>query len=141
MSILTSIISLADSRPENSAEPETNSKKISKFVVIVGKEEAHFVFGPLDTYAYHAGVVKRFCDMKEIPSGWAKKPDMYGIYGNTYRVKGGGWLEEKTEEKTGEKTFRIFGYSTAYGGFDRQDILYLFENTPGFEDLKIEFDD
>ena len=137
MSITTSIISLADKTPEDSAESETNSKKISKFVVIVGKDEAHFVFGPIDTYSYHAGIVKRFCDLKNISSGWVKKPDMYEIYGNTYKVKGGGWLEEKT----GEKRLRIFGYSTAYGGFNRQDILYLFESTPGFEDFEVEFDD
>jgi len=137
MSILTSIISLAETPPDGSKTPDTNSKRISKFVIIIGKEEAHFVFGPLETYAYHAGILKRFCDMKQIPSGWVKKPDMYEIYGNTYKVKGGGWLEEKT----GEKSLRIFGYSTAYGGFDRQDVLYLFENTPGFEDHKIDFDD
>ena len=136
MNLPANIISLNETSADEPQGEKSNSKKVSKFVIILGEDEAYFVFGPLDLYSYHAGIVKRFCELKDIPSGWVKKPDLYEIYGSDYEIKGGGWMEEKTTEKR----LRIFGYSTAYGGFEQQDILYLFQNAPDFEDCEIEFD-
>ena len=136
MNLPANIISLHETSADEAQGSKSNSKTVSKFVIILSEDEAYFVFGPLDPYSYHAGLVKRFCELKNIPSGWVKKPDLYEIYGSEYDIKGGGWLEEKTAEKR----LRVFGYSTAYGGFKQQDILYLLENAPDFEGCEIEFD-
>ncbi|UCE24077.1 MAG: hypothetical protein JSU74_12390 [Candidatus Zixiibacteriota bacterium] len=136
MSPATSITNLAADNSADGSPTEDDSKKVSKFVIIGSDTELHFVYGPLEEYSYHADLVRRYCEANEIPSGWVRKPDMYEIYGETYRVRGGGWLEEKPAERN----LRFSGYSTAYGGFDRQDILYLFDRAEPFADYKVEFE-
>ncbi|MEW6411504.1 MAG: hypothetical protein AB1483_03420 [Candidatus Zixiibacteriota bacterium] len=136
----TTIIFLSDT-PDTAGEKvgtiDAPVRMVGKFILINGPDEFAMAYGPIDDYGYHADLVKRFCDLSDIPSGWAKKPDMYEILTDSYRVIGGGWFEENISEKT----VRFYGYSTAYGGFDRQDILYLLRTTNSFADYLVDFDD
>jgi len=75
--------------------------------------------------------------MNSIPSGWAKKPDVYEIYGPDHKIRGGGWMEQDSLKKCA----RLYGYSTAYGAFDRKDIPYLFGPVARLKDYNIQIDD
>ncbi len=132
----TSIINLAADSPHEQPPAGDDSKKVSKFIIIDSDTELQFVHGPLDEYSYHADLVRQHCEANNIPSGWVRKPDIYEIYGDTYRIRGGGWLEERPAERR----LRFSGYSTAYGGFDRQDIVYLFDRAEAYADYKVEFE-
>lgn len=129
----TKIFDLGSNSTGHKSEPESNKIRSYKFVIIRTQELLHFVYGPLDEYFYHADLVKKYCDINSIPSGWLNKPSHYEIYGNTHRVKGGGWLEKRPDEKL----LKIFGTSTAYGRFQREDIVYLFQNAAEFQTFRI----
>lgn len=131
------IINLGSSAPDEEPEASEDRKNVSKFVIIRSDEHLKMVHGPINEYSYHADLVRKYCDLNSIPSGWLKKPDLYEIYGNSHDIRGGGWLEEKP----GEKRLRIFGYSTAYGPFDSEDIAYLFEHAGAFDDYDISIED
>lgn len=137
MSLISEIINLSsDNCPENApADPEAN--RVAKFMIISSEDRLAFVYGLVDEFAYHAELVKRYCDLNNIPSGWTRKPDLYSIYNKAWRLKGGGWLEERP----GQKLLRFYGYSTAYGPFDAQDIPYLFENDEKFSGYIIAIDE
>jgi hypothetical protein len=139
----TSIVCLSE-KPEISVNTnhspdsgENNSTIVGKFVLIAGVNEIALAYGSIEDYSYHADLVKRYCDINNIPSGWAKKPDQYEILSDSHRILGGGWLEENV----GDKTLRFYGYSTAYGGFEQQDILYLLQTSNLFSDYLVDFKD
>ena len=131
------ILNLAPETTEAQSPPDPDKKKVGKFVIIQSDDVLQLVHGPIDDYSYHADLVKKFCDLNSIPSGWLKKPDLYEIYGNSHHIKGGGWVEEKT----GEKRLSFFGYSTAYGRFETEDMVYLLEQAPELADYEITIED
>ncbi len=139
----TSIVCLSE-KPDISANQihrpdstDADNKLVGKFILIAGSDEITMAYGSLEDFGYHADLLKRFCDLNDIPSGWAKKPDQYEIISDSHRIVGGGWLEENV----GEKTLRFYGYSTAYGGFDQQDILYLLQTSEDYSDYLVDFND
>jgi hypothetical protein len=129
------IINLAAAESGNAPPAGSDDKRVSKFVVIDNKGELQLVYGPLGDYTYHAGLVERYCEVFDIPSGWIEKPHLYEIYGGACRIKGGGLMEERPDQK-----LVIFsGFSTAYGGFDRKDILYLLQTADTFAGCRAVF--
>lgn len=137
MCLTVQIINLASDAEGNEPDANPEKKNVGKFVLIKADDRLNMIYGPIDEYSYHAELVKRYCDRNSIPSGWLKKPDLYEIYGNSHQIRGGGWLEENP----GEKQLRIFGYSTAYGRFDREDMLYLSRHATEFAGLEISIED
>lgn len=135
-SIPTEIISLEDRACALDDSPPVSPSQPSKFVIIASPQQISLVFGPIAEFPYHANLVKRFCDINKIPSGWLKKPDVYEIYGDSHEVRGGGWMEVAGEN--GE--LKIYGYSTTYGSFKRKDILYLYHSQIGSGDIELSFD-
>lgn len=122
----TRIISLGGN---SGNEPETSLPGVirtKKFIVIAAGEELVLIHGPVTEYPYHAGLVKAYCELNDVPSGWVKKPDVYEIHDDSYRVMGGGWLEENHRDKQ----LGFYGSSSAYGGFDAADIKYIYKLQP-----------
>ena len=57
-------------------------------------------------------------------SFYVKDPqDQYEIFERHIDIKGGGWLEFDFNAMT----VKVFGYSTAYGSFDSNEILPLLQ--------------
>lgn len=137
MSQSAQIINLSSGGPTGESHENPEQSAISKFVIFSFDDRLIFVYGSVKEFSYHAGLVKRFCDISGIPSGWIRKPDLYGIYADSYRLRGGGWMEEKP----GQKHLRFYGYSTAYGPFDPEDIVYLFENHENVSGYQITIDE
>lgn len=131
------IIHLGKQSAPHPGNGETDSTRVYKFVVISSDDRLDFVYGPLSEYAYHAGLVKKYCELENIPSGWVKKPDVYEIYGAGHKIRGGGWMEQNPLKKHA----RLYGYSSAYGAFEPKDIPNLFTQGTLFADYEIEIDD
>lgn len=104
-----------------------------KFVIIETYDALYFVFGPLDPFGYHANLVGRFATEHEIPSHWLEKPHLVEILDVAYKVNGGGWVD--LNPKT--KMIMFYGYSTAYGEFDHQQLLYIIEKSGLFADWEV----
>lgn len=132
-----SIIFLGNQQTPHDGSGQPEQKEVYKFVIISSGEGLHFIYGPLREYAYHAGLVKKYCELENIPSGWVKKPDVYEIYDSDHKIRGGGWMERNPADKSA----RLYGHSTAYGAFDHEDIPYLFGPAAMIEDFSIQIDD
>ena len=111
-----------------------NPKRIGKFMLITGPEELTLIFGEVKEYAYHANLVYRYCQLREIPCGWEKKPDLLEIYDPQIRLHGGGWFE--LDETAGH--IRFFGSSTAYGRFHPTRMNTVISDHAYFSKLNVE---
>lgn len=131
-----SLVYLGSEQPPDENPEPAGPKRVHKFIIMSLGTQIQFVYGPLQQFAYHAGLVKKYCEINDIPSGWLKKPDVYEIYSADYQIRGGGWMEEDLAEKT----VRLYGYSTAYGAFDPGDIPHLFEPGEALADYEIQVD-
>lgn len=125
----------------NHAEPITveesaksNPKRIGKFMLITGPDELTLIFGEVKEYAYHANLLYRYCQLREIPCGWEKKPDLLEIYDPSIRLHGGGWFE--FDERA--KGIRLFGSSTAYGRFHPTRLNEVVSGHGYFSKLNVE---
>lgn len=120
------IIPLSQTPNDKGDPPGPGVIRTNKFIIIAAADELILVYGPVAAYPYHAGLLKAWCDINEVPSGWVKKPDLYEILDDSYQVRGGGWLEENLREKQ----LGFYGSSSAYGGFDPADINYIYNLQP-----------
>ncbi len=91
---------------------------VCKFVLVDAPEERNLILGQVEKYRYHAALVREFCQLRNLPSGWARRPDLYEIYDQSCGVRGGGWLDIDRAAST----LRFYHYSTAYGGFDPEFV-------------------
>lgn len=110
---------------------------VCKFVVINNAASSKLIFGPVSDFPYHAALVKRFCDERDIAAGWGKKPDLYMIYDLSYRVSGGGWMGYQPRQKF----IRFFGQSTAYGRFEPNAVKQLFTSDLTYAGFTFAVDD
>lgn len=120
------------------AEPgsKSNPKRMGKFMIITGPEELTLIFGEVKEYAYHANLLYRYCQLREIPCGWEKKPDLLEIYDPAIRLHGGGWFE--FDEVAGH--IRLFGSSTAYGRFNPAKLNAVISGHAYFSKLNVGVD-
>lgn len=118
----------------NSLIDKTDANLSGKFVIISNNGYLNLIYGPIGSYSYHANLVSQFCNLFKISSGWENRPDLYVIYDSEYRIRGGGWFEFKFMEKK----LKIFGYSTAYGSFTKQDFLDINSDNKDFSRFEIE---
>lgn len=107
--------------------PEKSTR--CKFVIIESSDCLYFVFGPIDPFSYHADLVNRFCTLNEISSHWLEKPHLVEILDVEYKINGGGWLDINPDTAL----IQIYGYSTAYGGYNPEQLRYIIEKS-GFGD-------
>ncbi|UCD63753.1 MAG: hypothetical protein JSW34_13605 [Candidatus Zixiibacteriota bacterium] len=133
----SSIVILPNSDESSTAPPDMDQAMDGKFIVIAGPTILALIYGHIDRYEYHADLVKRYCDMNDIASGWVKKPDVYRIFDKAYRILGGGWLEKPAHVRR----LKFYGTSTAYGPFTEGDIRRVFDGQAAFRDYGLVFID
>lgn len=131
-----SIIYLGSQQAPPVEDRQPEDRRVYKFVIISSGERLSFLYGPLSEFAYHAGLVRKYCEVNNIPSGWLKRPDVYEIYGTHHKIRGGGWMEQVALKRRA----RLYGYSTAYGRFNRKDIPILFRAGSIFSDYEIQIE-
>jgi hypothetical protein len=112
------VCNLAPTHDFHNDEAVPDVRQAWKFVIIVTPEASHLVAGPVSVYPYHAHLVDQFCIRHEIPSAWVKKPDFVEVLDPDVTVRGGGHI---LIDLAGRR-MRIYGRSTAYGGFQPADL-------------------
>jgi hypothetical protein len=107
-----------------------------KFVIIDTKDARYLVLGPVSKFKYHAGMVKYFCELRNIACLTVKKPDLVQILDQAVLVRGGGRVrfDEPSE------TLHFYDSSRAYGSFSRYDLSPILDQSGLFEDLLVHID-
>ena len=104
---------------EEGLQPESEDGRLTcKFVLVSDTASLHLVFGPVSRFPYHAGLLERFCGEREITCGWLQRPDLLEIYGDSYQVLGGGYIDLDLAQRT----VSIGGQSKAYGACDHAAV-------------------
>ena len=111
-SLVESYLTLPESTESESIEI------ICKFVILKSHDRLILVFGPVAEYNYHADLIEKFCQNRDIPCSWASRPTQLEIFDSETQVRGGGYAEIKT----GLEKIMFGGRSTAYGKFIRSDL-------------------
>jgi Janus/Ocnus family (Ocnus) len=91
----------------------------AKFVVVRKNDTLKVIVGRYPDYAYHADVLESWCNLYAIPCSRVGQEARVDIYDKAFTIEGGGWVEIKPSEST----LRLFGKSTAYGGFSEKEII------------------
>lgn len=106
-----------------------------KFVVVDDAEQRHLVLGPVADFPYHANLVAKFCDDRQLAYGWQQRPDLVAVFDPAVKIRGGGMLEIDVDNSLA----RFYGASRAYGYFRRADVERLTSGTPLFAGYEIAF--
>ncbi len=93
-------------------------KRAGKFVQLRTPGEEFIILSPKDFSAYHADIVRVFCEQRGIDGLYSFENKHFEIYGPEWAVIGGGkWsIDEQL------KTLRLYGYSQGYGNFDPKGL-------------------
>jgi Janus/Ocnus family (Ocnus) len=91
----------------------------AKFVVVRNGGSPKVIVGRYPDYSYHADVLESWCNLYAIPCGRVGQEARVEIYDKAWRIEGGGWAEIKPTVPS----IRLFGISTAYGGFSENEII------------------
>jgi hypothetical protein len=108
-------------------------KLVAKFIVISDDVELTLILGLVSDYPYHADLVAHFCRNNDIASGWTRKPDLYEILEQRWKVQGGGWANIDVAAGCWE----FFGHSSAYGAYDRSDLCRVLSDHSFFTGCSI----
>lgn len=106
-----------------------------KFVLVVQSDELHLVVGPIADFRYHANLLERFCDERQIPSAWVQRPDLLEVVDPETRILGGGHLEINPAKRK----MVFHGVSKAYGVFHSREVAEIARQDSFFEGYKATF--
>ncbi|MEE8576737.1 MAG: hypothetical protein V3T31_05730 [candidate division Zixibacteria bacterium] len=120
--------------PEDYSRDEANSESfcICKFMLLETNSQPTMIYGPIKHYGYHAELLNRYCNERKLATSWNRMPESLEIYEQSVRLRGGGWLEIRPDQKL----VRIWGGSTVYGKFSEALICEAQTSDaffPGFE--------
>lgn len=121
-----------DSRLLEAAE-KSGSAIDCKFVHLSLIDKHIFVYGPLHKFRYHAQLVESYCQANKIDYYWDHKPDQLELVNSELRINGGGWLKISPSSEL----LKVYGYSTAYGGFDEVLVYELIKKDNYLSDFVI----
>ncbi len=107
-----------------------------KFVIIEATDARYLVLGPVARYKYHAGLVKRFCELQGVACLTVKKPDLVEVVERGVRIRGGGRV--RFDKPSGVVHF--FDSSRAYGQFDRDELTEILGSSDFLEGLSVQID-
>jgi|GEM_PF-826523 len=107
-----------------------------KFVVLLDAGTPVLIYGPVDEFPYHANLVAAFCESKAIAAAWVRKPDLVEIYDQHVEIDGGGWLSIEPFDSQ----LKLYGHSTAYGGFSFPQVSSLISTVDALADFSIQRD-
>lgn len=112
---------------------EVPRQRGGKFVIMVSAEERHVVFSPKELSAYHANIVERFLDLRDIEGDYSPSGDFYRSPGSPWQVEAGGHWQYDQDGTV----LRIFGRSKAYGGPDLVELATQLHDAGAFDGAKV----
>ncbi len=89
-----------------------------KFVQIRNVDTEYLIFSPVDLTRYHADLVEKFCEERDITGSYVEERRRYDIHDPGWIVVGGGKFET---DKT-KKSIILYDNSMAYGRFDPKGL-------------------
>jgi hypothetical protein len=104
-----------------------------KFVQIRNNDKEYLIFSPRELTPYHADLVKRFCEERNIPGQYVKERKRYDIHDPEWVVAGGG----KFETDRGKKSIVLYDNSMAYGRYDTKGLKEKIHRTKELADYTV----
>lgn len=104
-----------------------------KFILVTVHGRTFFVHGPLEQYRYHAQLLYGFCIEKNLAVTWTHQPDLAEVFESGVRTAGGGWMKKDIKDRQ----LTLYGYSTAYGRFDRGLLQEMLGAEPFFHGVRV----
>jgi len=104
-----------------------------KFVQVSRGETEYIIFAPKEFAAYHADIVKHFCDERCIDGTYNHTEKRFDIVDPAWTITGGG----KFEIDRAQRTIRLFDNSLAYGKYDRRGLREKLARGQGFIDYSV----
>jgi Janus/Ocnus family (Ocnus) len=96
----------------------TPDRTTGKFVQIRNNDTEYILFSPRELAQYHADLVERFCEERNIPGSYVRERRRYDIHDPEWVVVGGG----KFETDGRKKSILLYDNSMAYGKFDPKGL-------------------
>jgi len=112
------------------------TRRACKFMIVQHAGVSSLVYGPVETFRYHALLLDRYCRDQNVASGWVKRPELLDILDGSVVLRGGGWMELDY----GLSRLRFHGISTAYGGFDRILLTRILDAAGAFPGYRVTVD-
>lgn len=131
--IETEIVDFSDGSETLDVGEEHDKPLVCKMMVIAVSGTIHLVFGPVSEFGYHANLVDRFCSQRDIAAAWVRRPDIVEILEKDVKLHGGGWMKIDRSKSLIE----IYGRSTAYGRFDKEQLKSLVKREPFFSNSRV----
>jgi hypothetical protein len=105
---------------------ETASDRAAgKFVQIRNNDTEYLIFSSREITPYHADLVERFCEERNIPGQYVRERKRYDIHDPEWVVAGGGKFETDSEKKS----ILLYDNSMAYGRFDAKGLKEKIQRT------------
>jgi hypothetical protein len=96
----------------------TPNRTTGKFVQLRNGDTEYLVFSPAELTRYHADVVEKFCEERDIPGSYVQERRRYDIHDPQWVIVGGGKFE--TDRK--KRSIILYDNSMAYGRFDPNSL-------------------
>ena len=110
---------IIDLTPANTSAAPTDSEagnsRICKFILVKHHDVLFLVFGDITAYRYHASLLRKFCEDRQIEYSSSQGADEIEPLDVNLSIAGGGLLELNYSKRTA----RFTGASKAYGPFSR----------------------
>jgi hypothetical protein len=119
-------------RPAAAGE-KAPDRTTGKFVQIRHSGIEYLIFSPKELIRYHADLVKRFCEERNISGQYVKERKRYDIHDPEWVVAGGG----KFETDRGRKSVVLYDNSMAYGRFDTKGLKERIHRTKELADYTV----
>jgi hypothetical protein len=126
--VTTEAFNLSDGQP-----PSADTAVACKFILLARDNHYMMVFGALPDYPYHADLLEKFCQERQIARHWIKRPDQLQLEDPRYRMLGGGYIDLEN----GKRKARISGSSKAYGFFDSEAVEWVTRSAEFFADFAV----
>jgi len=104
-----------------------------KFIQVTDDEARYMALAPYELATHHAVILERFCMQHEVKGIWVRKPSVFRILDGEWEILGGGHFVIDDEERS----LRLFGESTSYGGFDRVGLKGKLATVPALQGYSI----
>jgi hypothetical protein len=115
------------------SEENAPYRTAGKFVQIRHGDIEYLIFSPRELAPYHADLVKRFCEERNIAGRYVKDRKRYDIHEQEWTVAGGG----KFEIDRGKKFIILYDNSMAYGKFDAKGLKEKIHRTKALADYTV----
>lgn len=127
------VVNLLPFQPSSYFESGQTVIQTAKFVLLRCGTKTYMVIGLVDTFEYHADLIRNFCETRSIQYTEAGMQKIE--LSKDWQVLGGGWMKFLPDQKS----ITIYGQSTAYGRFDAKYLKQEIEKQPIFSQIPVSF--